>query len=806
MHWCSPQAIFSRRICANSGSPGNTGIPHSRDGSARLAADNLPESMSLVRRAIPFFIALVFVAPGQAATKPEPPPAPTNLHGFLLRADEPESLKRDVFPRTPSFTWNPVPGVTKYEFELSASKRFIESAQVWAGEVAGTPAVSVPLALPWMTGRPYALYARVRTVSSTGRSSWSDPVFGFNMLPEEAPGQAPSYPGLVRWTPVKGATSYQVWWTDLRKQISTLTNSADEREFYTFHQTGSMPSVVRWRVRAVRSVYGGLPNGLPAVSYGAWSPEFTSVNPPFQISGADAPSTVSVTVNATFDQTETHQQTPAFLFGGTPMLSGFTGELYRVYVSTDSTCLNPVFVSAIVGGPAYSPRTSGPLALPHSVSTVDKARNEYLRDGVEGATAMYDMTKVLANEEQVATTSSSSPSESEPSPEPQPSGPPTSSTGFVLPQAKGALVDLWDIGAPTGSYWWTVVPVHLVEDYIRDENGKETKTWIYRDGDLPQGTCSNLGARSFTKESEPALISENAAAPYVSGLTTDGHIVSARQEKPVFYGTPLVAWNPAVGAAAYEVQWSKSQYPWSTEGTVFTFGTSALLQDSKGKSLAPGDWFYRARGLNPFFASPIKIMSWSAEVPIVVAKPIFKVLKGAPEKKKTKESAATFRTYPESGFAVAVPTQWKRDKTNPFAKFYLAKGALEGLSTGKTSLRFMAHDPADKSRTTGVSVSSIPTRRHGHETWVKAVKATVAKQKRLVGKPFCVESSLPTGPTLKCAYSFRVANTKLVESEVSYWFDRVDRTYVLALGNVRTANQAKASLRLVIAKRFQISS
>ncbi len=56
--------------------------------------------------------------------------APTGLHGFLLRADEP--LKTS-FSRTPSFAWNPVPGALNYEFQLSLSDAFRDNSIVWAG-------------------------------------------------------------------------------------------------------------------------------------------------------------------------------------------------------------------------------------------------------------------------------------------------------------------------------------------------------------------------------------------------------------------------------------------------------------------------------------------------------------------------------------------------------------------------------------------------------------------------------------------------------------------------------------------------
>ena len=80
----------------------------------------------------------------------------------------------------------------------------------------------------------------------------------------------------MRWDSVSGATGYQVWFPEIEKVISAYTNVADLREFYTLH---SWYSTVQWRVRAVRRVFGTVPNGLPVVSYGPWSPTYTASNP-----------------------------------------------------------------------------------------------------------------------------------------------------------------------------------------------------------------------------------------------------------------------------------------------------------------------------------------------------------------------------------------------------------------------------------------------------------------------------------------------------------------------------------------------
>ena len=241
------------------------------------------------------------------------PGAPKGLRGFELRPNE---TSTHTFSRTPAFAWNPVRGASCYEFELATSRAFDGSSVFWsnvstgagsgkfctavtvsapaAEESASTeespgevrtriapiriPATSVNLVLPWFTGKPYALWAHVRAVTTRGATAWSKP-FGFNVRWESTPVPQPARPGLVRWKPVEGATAYDVWYPDIRKVVRTHTNVADQRELYTFHLEDSWWQLVRWRVRPVRQVVGALPNGLPAVSYGPWSPTYATQNP-----------------------------------------------------------------------------------------------------------------------------------------------------------------------------------------------------------------------------------------------------------------------------------------------------------------------------------------------------------------------------------------------------------------------------------------------------------------------------------------------------------------------------------------------
>ena len=98
----------------------------------------------------------------QARTDAAPPAAPTGLRAFLLR---PSEAVTHEFSRTPSFSWLPVRGAMRYEFELSKTPSFSEAGTFWSDEKLKTPAVSVPVALPWLTGNPYAVYARVRAIT-----------------------------------------------------------------------------------------------------------------------------------------------------------------------------------------------------------------------------------------------------------------------------------------------------------------------------------------------------------------------------------------------------------------------------------------------------------------------------------------------------------------------------------------------------------------------------------------------------------------------------------------------------------------
>ena len=655
--------------------------------------------MRALRLAATCFAALAVTGSVQARPDAVQPAAPKDLRAFLLRPTEPRTHE---FARTPSFSWLPVRGAVRYEFELSKNPRFDESGIFWSDATLKSPAVAVPVALPWMTGSPYAVYARVRAITPKGVSGWSAS-FGFNVRWGGTPQPLPTYPGMSRWSVVDGATGYQVWFPSIRKIVGTRTNAVDHREFYAFHQQQAFSGTVNWRVRAVRSLYGKIPSGLPTVSYGPWSATYTTTNPAL----ADGVVTPSVAVA---DDTVTsgaapalHQLTPGFAFTGTRAGGGTPSGLYRVYVFSDADCVNVIHRGSIVGSPAYVPRTTGSLKLPLTATEATIAATTYLKDLTDGQTGppqfMFDSAKVTSTESdpppaaQAATppagggassgsgsgSGSGTPAEGDPASTPPANDPSLPAT----PKSSGAPVDLWDSGWPNGRFYWTAVPVRFetadpkvtaltaatapgasafrvanandfaVPQLIRIGSGATeelltisavnpltstlstqtaatyahnagetvanlTSTLDYWDLELPQDACAAGRVQAFGKGSPPVVA--GGSSPFVAGLSPTGRLTSATRATPAFYGSPLVAWAPALGADQYQVQWSKTRYPWKTGGERFTYATSALLQ------LQPGRWWYRVRGVNFSLPGTGRAMAWSEPVGLRVTKPTFTVV------------------------------------------------------------------------------------------------------------------------------------------------------------------------------------
>jgi hypothetical protein len=599
--------------------------------------------------ALALALALPASAPARQAASPK---APTGLKAFLLRYDE---SNRRTFSRTPSFGWKPVRQATSYEFQLATSSDFRENSIVWESGSLKTVDVSVPLALPWTTGDPYSLFGRVRAKTQQHRMTAWSAGYGFNVKGVK-PTQLSAPSGLLRWTPVDGATEYQVMELGITgagaskvwaKSYSVATNVTDMRDWYTFHQDPSWTSSVHWRVRAMRIPYGTSLNGFEvnATRYGPWSNVLTTTRTnPGPTAGPIALGGTVSDVTAVWPKKKAHALMPGFYWNGNRSPVG-DQTFYRTHIFSDRDCVHEIYTGAVVGSPAWVPRASGPLVLPTTTAEIDTtARTDVPLDGAESSTfSAY--------------------------------GEPVTATEGTL----GDKLDLWDRGV----YYWTVVPVYLNPVFSADPTALSAPTmagatqiktavalavddWVYLagesthfvvigvtdttatldrplslshsagaevmfatevqyvDGDIPQDVCAAGRVGMFGEVSQP--VGGTGTAPYVTGLTKTGVLRTAKSTKlPEVYGNPLVAWAPALGADQYQVQWSRVAYPFPkpTAGTsTLTYGTSTILP------LKPGKWYYRIRGVNlhSIVQTPAgESMAWSTVQKLVVTRPVFKI-------------------------------------------------------------------------------------------------------------------------------------------------------------------------------------
>jgi hypothetical protein len=554
-------------------------------------------------------LACLVWAPGASAAS-----APTDLHSFQLGVNEATPAGRN-YPRTPSFSWDRVSGANSYEFQLSTSKSFTENGIVWEKDDLVSPVTTVPVTLPWLTGSPYSFYARVRAVIRGNATPWSAR-YGFNLKSPAPPTSLSSglnaTPGLVRWTPVNGATAYEVTFlydlaTGQSKKIKTATTSADLREYYTLHN--GFPAIsggVTWRVRAVREVDGPTQNHLPAASYGPWSaytvttePAFdytTQITPLGAVSRSGSSDTLSTPPNPGPDP---HELTPGFWWSGGRGVNGLgacspditalevTCPLYHVFVYSDEDCVNRVHVSDLIGSPGYAPRLTDPLKLPGDPLGLGLM----FTDGGGVVPDTYLMLADGADEGKVFDAGGDRLFAAGTDPD---LPPPTIET----PPGKKAdrRSGLWDNDWPEGRYYWTVVPAvpRVTPDALVE----------YHDVDFGEDMCQAGLYGTFGKTSAPA-IERASGVPYASGLTATGQVHSASNNTPAFFGRIVVSWKPAAGANRYQVQWSKKANPFKVVGTAKTVSTAALL------NLPEGTWYYRVRGIDTTIPGTMQGMTWS---------------------------------------------------------------------------------------------------------------------------------------------------------------------------------------------------
>jgi hypothetical protein len=566
-------------------------------------------------------IALAFTAaaggaPGRA------PSAPTGLHAFVYRADEP--VKSDhTYALMPAFAWKSVTNASNYELQLATSRTFSDATMLY-DKIFGEPVASVQVQVPWMTGKPFALWVRVRVVAAGQTSKWSDP-FGFNTAWQQTPQRQQSPEGLIRWSTVQGATGYEVWYqnvpTNYQDHFRTLTNVADEREYWTLHPGSA--AIVQWRVRAVRLVTSGsLPNGIQVVRYGPYSPVYTTKTSGVISGGKIRPVAAVSNVQSTPTAPSPHQLTPGFAWTGTTdaLGHGAGAGYWRVYIFSDKQCVNPVMTSSLIGGPAWAPRDGDPLNLPTDDATLAAfAGGKFPGFGAQGS---------------VFTADGDTPAPAESTP----AGGAAGATGSGTPPAAGGsttppngasvsttvtqrMVSLPDNGWPEGRYWWTVVPVRVQPGSVDPTTGA-AGAFEFHDASLPQDLCAARQVWPFGMQSSP--VTTTSQTPYASGVGTTSRVVSASVRKPAFRQLPVVTWAPAMAADTYEVELSRHIYPWKAVKKITSVVTSTVLPLDKNDR---GTWYYRVRGVNPNLIGPAQKLAWSTPVAVRITGDVFVIVK-----------------------------------------------------------------------------------------------------------------------------------------------------------------------------------
>jgi hypothetical protein len=548
--------------------------------------------------------------------------APTGLRAFVYRADEP--VKADhTYALMPAFAWNSVTGASDYELQLASSRTFADATLLNDGNYQA-PVASIQSQVPWMTGHPYALWVRVRVVAHGRTSPWSKP-FGFNTAWQTVPQQEAAPDGLLRWSTIQGATSYDVWVMNvpdgtagrLGLHFTTLTNVADERDFWTFHPQLARGAVL-WRVRANRLVTAGsLPNGIPVVTHGPYSAVFSTRASGTISAGRIRPVAAESDAISPAGSPHAHQLTPGFAWTGSQDVLGDVSSLWRVYVFSDKGCVNPVLTGSVVGSPAWAPRDVAPTQLPGDTDALAKTVSGLWPGfGAQAGTFAADGEPTVASESTTLGGAASTAS----------SGDGSGGSSSTTVQAALAI-SLPDNGWPQGRYWWTVVPVGILEiapsssGPSSSSSSSASATLEYHDMALPQDLCAAGQVWPFGMQSAP--VTTTSATPYASGLL-GARVVSAATRTPQFQLQPVITWKPALAASTYEIEVSRRSYPWNAVIKQTSVVPSAVLPLSK-HSL--GVWYYRVRGVNPNLLGPAQKLAWSKPVAIRISGDRFHVVR-----------------------------------------------------------------------------------------------------------------------------------------------------------------------------------
>ena len=304
-------------------------------------------------------VAAVPVATGSAAGSSLPKPG--GLKTFIKRLGEPRKLcgrRRAAVLAHAVVRVAPVRGATRYEFELSTSKRFrADNGVIWSSKTLTTPGRGRS-DLASVDHRPVAVLARSCARQPRRLAVERHRPLQHALDGSGVPEQLPSEPGFVSWKPIEGATGYDVWFGNLGSEmrdgvgvtvgkiVSTITTVADEREYSTLRAPGN---VVQWRVRARRALYGVDEEWASRVSrtgHGARS------TPRRRVASGEATRVATAAVGRS---RSARRRTGARPHAGVRLLAATATSSTASIVATDEDCVNVVHVGSIVGGTAYAP-------------------------------------------------------------------------------------------------------------------------------------------------------------------------------------------------------------------------------------------------------------------------------------------------------------------------------------------------------------------------------------------------------------------------------------------------------------------
>lgn len=301
----------------------------------------------------------------------------------------------------------------------------------------------------------------------------------------------------------------------------------------------------------------------------------------------------------------------------------------------------------------------------------------------------------------------------------------------------------------------------------------------YRDVELAQDACAAGRVLRFGKESEPTLTAGGEA--FASGLSPQGKLESA-DEQPAFYGSPLVAWTPALGAETYAVQWSKRRRPFVPETDpattalgMMTLSTSAVLP------LEPGTWYYRVRGYDYSLPQNAQAMSWSEPQKIVATRPTFAVVGTSAGDKSTSKIRTLSAT--SAGFSIKVPSSFRKSARATAS----AAAAFRPLGARGSKLRLTAFE----SGRAALFVQTAPDRAAlSQDAWARRAAATA----KLAGASSCARISLPAGTGVRCTA------VRGGQAAVLYLLQHRSTTYALTFAG-RPSRRAADTVRFAAAAR-----